>query len=193
MDILKKLRKFINLWVLTTDPKRIGIMYLVTSTVSEFIAFVYSSFIKIKLSSSGNSMLGGSASVYYNIVTMHDILMIFFMVMPILIEGFDNFCVPLQIRSADMAFPRMNSFSFWLLPLSLTTLMIAMRYKTGQGAAVGWTLYPPLISIHKGNAPDFLIISLHLNDLSSIGNAINITTTIINHKAMKYYDMSIYT
>ena len=75
--------------------------------------------------------------------------MIFFMVMPAMIGGFGNWFVPIMIGAPDMAFPRMNNISFWLLPVSLTLLILSIFVdgppgQTGVGG--GWTIYPPLSS-----------------------------------------------
>jgi len=106
--------------------------------------------------------------------------MIFFSIMPILIGGFGNYIVPLQINCSELAYPRINNFSIWLLIFSFITLQLASGnfLPETQGAGVGWTMYPPL-SILENMTMDFLIISLHLNGISSLFNAINVTITIL--------------
>jgi len=44
----------------------------------------------------------------------------------------------------------MNNISFWVLPSSLTLLLLSSLVE--QGAGVGWTAYPPLSSAlsHSG-------------------------------------------
>ena len=54
-------------------------------------------------------------------------------------------------------------------------------------------MYPPLSFETDSSGVDFLIVSLHLNGISSIANAINIATTILNHKSMALFDLPIYT
>ena len=55
----------------------------------------------------------------------------------------------------------------------------------GQGAGVGWTIYPPLSGPigHPGPSVDMVIFSLHLAGASSIMGAINFITTIFNMRA----------
>jgi len=79
-----------------------------------------------------------------------------------------------------MAFPRLNNLSFWLLPSSLTLLILSSFAENGVGT--GWTVYPPLSSVpgHTGVSVDLAIFSLHLAGLSSLLGAINFIITIVN-------------
>jgi cytochrome c oxidase subunit 1 len=91
-----------------------------------------------------------------------------------------------MIGAPDMAFPRMNNISFWLLPASISLLIISMFVPGAgfHGAGTGWTVYAPLsTSGHEGPAVDFAILSLHIAGASSILGAINFITTIFNMRA----------
>lgn len=85
-----------------------------------------------------------------------------------------------MIGAPDMAFPRLNNISLWLLPPSFILLLLSSFVEGGAGT--GWTIYPPLSSIHahSGGAVDLAIFSLHLAGVSSLLGAINFITTIIN-------------
>ena len=101
----------INNWILTTDHKRIGIMYGMGTTIFGFIGFYFSTIIRLELFSAGDQILGGNIQYYMVLITIHGITMIFFLVMPILTGAFGNIIIPVQIGTSEMSFPKLNNFS----------------------------------------------------------------------------------
>ena len=106
--------------------------------------------------------------------------MIFGGVMPAFV-GLANWMIPLQIGAPDMALPRMNNWSFWLLPVAFTMLLLTL-FLPGGAPAGGWTLYPPL-SLQGGYNVAFTIFAIHVAGISSIMGAINIIATVLNMRA----------
>ncbi len=166
-------------WLTTTDHKKIGILYLVTTFVFFLLGGVEALMIRLQLGSANNTLL--TPETYNQLFTMHGTTMIFLFIVPVM-AGFGNYFLPLMIGARDMAFPRLNALSYWLL-LAGGLVFYASLFFTPPEA--GWTSYTPLseAAFTPSGGQDAWIYLIHLTGLSSLIGAVNFYATIANMRA----------
>ncbi len=165
-------------WLTTTDHKKIGILYIVTSLVFFGAGGILALLMRAQLATPNEHFV--TQNSYDQLFTIHGTTMIFLVVVPIL-AGFGNYLVPLMIGARDMAFPRLNALSYWLFLFGGIVLYMSFLAKGGPASA-SWTMYPPLSNqfFSTGHGVDLWILSLHLLTIASLIGAINFVVTIAN-------------
>ncbi|HAO33730.1 MAG TPA: cytochrome c oxidase subunit I [Candidatus Competibacter sp.] len=171
-------RRGLSRWLLTTNHKDIGTLYLLLALLMFFVGGAMALVIRAELFQPGLQIV--NPQVFNELTTVHALVMIFGAVMPAFV-GLANWLVPMMIGAPDMALPRMNNWSFWIMPFAFT-LLLSTLFMPGGGPAGGWTLYPPLV-LQTGQAFPFVILAIHMMGVSSIMGAINIIATILNLRA----------
>jgi cytochrome c oxidase subunit I len=170
-------------WLASTDHKKIGVMYLLTTLVFFLVGGVEALLIRIQLAQPENTFL--SPEFYNQIFTMHGTTMIFLVVMPMLI-GFGNYLVPLMIGARDMAFPRLNAMGLWMLIFGGLLLYFSFIGGPAAGAPdAGWFSYTPLsekpYSFNAGL--DYWGLGLLVTGIGTISAGINFIVTILKLRA----------
>ncbi len=163
-------------WITTTDHKRIGILYIVTSLVFLVAGGILALLIRTQLLHANMDFVVRDG--YNELITMHGTTMVFLVVVPVW-AGFANFLVPLMIGTRDMAFPRLNAMSYWLF-LAGGLVLYSSWFAQGGAPRAGWTSYVPLSVQSEGAGQDLWILSLHILTISSLAGAINFLVTIHN-------------
>src|SRR5690625_2631074 len=85
-------------WIGTTDHKRIGIMYFITTLVFFFLGGVESGIVRLQLAQAEMTIV--SEELYNQAFTMHGLTMVFLVIMP-MSAAFFNYLVPLMIGARD--------------------------------------------------------------------------------------------
>jgi cytochrome c oxidase subunit I len=166
-------------WITTTDHKRIGIMYMVTTFAFFCLGGVEALIMRLQLGAPDNTLV--TPQTYNQLFTMHGSTMVFLFVVPMM-AGLANYFVPLMIGARDMAFPRLNALSYWLLLAGGIVFYASIFWNPPEA---GWTSYPPLSSsaFTPAGGQDAWIYLIHLTGISSILGAINFYATIANMRA----------
>jgi cytochrome c oxidase subunit I len=179
---------YIGEWLMTTDHKKIGVMYMLTGFAFFLVGGIEALLIRTQLAVPNGKVL--SPEIYNQIFTMHGVTMIFLFVMPTL-TGFGNYIVPLMIGARDMAFPRLNAFGYWLVLFG--GIFLNSSFLFGAAPNGGWFNYAPLSELTTacGNAvmctpgmnEDFWLLGILLLGISSIAGSLNFVVTILRMRA----------
>ena len=180
-------------WLTTTDHKRIGHLYLITTFVWFLFGGLLALIMRAELARPGLQFV--SVEQYNQLFTMHGTIMLLMFATPLFV-GFANVIMPLQIGAADVAFPRMNMLSYWLYIFG--ALMATAGFLTPGGAAsFGWTAYAPLSSTEfsPGIGSDLWVMGLAVSGIGTILGGVNFITTILCMRApgMTMFRMPIFT
>src|SRR5260370_15312027 len=128
----------IRSWLLTTDHKRIALLYLCSVTVFFFIGGVLATMIRIHLLTPGGALV--TPETYNKLFTMHGVAMIFFFLIPSIPAVLGNFLIPLMIGAKDLAFPKVNLLSSYIYIIGGSFVLYS--FGTG-GLDPPRTLYTP--------------------------------------------------
>jgi cytochrome c oxidase subunit I len=133
-------RKGIASWLLTTDHKRIAILYLSSMMTFFLVGMTLGAFMRLEHLTMGPTIM--KPTTYNALFTLHGVMMIFLFVIPGLSAVFGNFFLPIMIGAKDVAFPRINLLS-WYLFMSGATIALSSLF-TGNGPPdTGWSFYVP--------------------------------------------------
>lgn len=166
-------------WLLSTDHKRIGILYLVSITTAFLSAVVIGFFMRLEQISMGETVM--SAQTYNTLFTLHGVIMVFMFIIPGIPAVFGNFFLPLQIGAKDVYFPRINLLSWYCWVGGAVLLLVALFSGTGA-PDTGWTFYAPY-STRTGTNVTLALLAAFILGFSSILTGLNFITTIHRMRA----------
>jgi cytochrome c oxidase subunit 1 len=168
----------VSSWLLTTDHKRIGLLYLMSITFFFFIGGFFALLIRLELLTPAGDLV--LADTYNKLFTMHGQVMVFFFLIPSIPAVLGNFLVPIMIGAKDLAFPRINLLS-WYIYITGGTLML-LCILTG-GADTGWTFYTPFSTAFSHSQVILAGVAIFINGFSSILTGLNIVVTVHRMRA----------
>ena len=169
-------------WLLTTDHKRIAILYMLGITFFFFIGGAAAVLIRLELMTPAGDML--SDDTYNKMFTLHGVMMVFFFLIPSIPAVLGNFLIPLMLGARDLAFPKLNLMSWYLYMIgggiALTALILG-------GVDTGWTFYTPYSSVYSNGYVVMTIVGIFLAGFSSILTGLNFIVTTHKMRAPGLY------
>jgi cytochrome c oxidase subunit 1 len=168
----------IRSWLLTTDHKRIALLYLISITFFFFVGGFFALLIRLELLTPAGDLV--QADTYNKLFTMHGQVMIFFFLIPSIPAVLGNFLVPLMIGAKDLAFPRINLLSWYLYVIAGVIYVHCIL--TG-GVDTGWTFYTPFSTAFSNTRVIEAGIAIFIAGFSSILTGLNFVVTIHRMRA----------
>src|SRR5215475_7190983 len=165
-------------WLLTTDHKRIALLYLISITLFFFLGGFFALLIRLELLTPAGDLV--QAETYNKLFTMHGLIMIFFFLIPSIPSVLGNFLIPLMIGARDLAFPRVNLLSWYIYVVGGVFTLTAIV--TG-GVDTGWTFYTPYSSTYANSNVILTALGVFITGFSSILTGLNIIVTIHKMRA----------
>jgi cytochrome c oxidase subunit 1 len=168
----------IKSWLLTTDHKRIGILYLISISLMFLLGGILAGLIRLELLTPTGDVF--QPENYNKIFTMHGVVMIFFFLIPSIPATLGNFLIPLMIGARDLAFPRINLLSWYIYLVGGILTLSAMAL---GGVDTGWTFYTPYSSTYSNTYVMLTALGVFVSGFSSILTGLNFIVTIHRMRA----------
>ena len=165
-------------WLLTTDHKRIAILYLVTVTLMFFLGGAAATLIRLNLMTPYGELV--NADTYNKLFTMHGVLMVWFFLVPVIPVVLGNFFLPMMIGARDLAFPRLNLASWYIFIFGAAFTLWAI---TVGGVDTGWTFYTPFSSKSSHTNVIPTLTGIVISGFSSIATGLNFVVTVHRMRA----------
>src|SRR5581483_6094631 len=105
-------RENVRSWLLTTDHKRIGILYMVSIRLMFVLGGLAATLLRIHLLTPAGGLVGQAA--YNKLFTAHGVIMVWFFLIPSIPAVLGNFVLPIMLGARDVAFPRLNLLSWYI-------------------------------------------------------------------------------
>jgi cytochrome c oxidase subunit 1 len=168
----------IKSWLLTTDHKRIALLYLLSITFFFFIGGFFALLVRLELLTPAGDLM--QPDTYNKMFTMHGMVMVFFFLIPVVPAVLGNFLVPMMIGAKDLAFPRINLLSWYLYVIGGILMLHCIL--TG-GVDTGWTFYTPYSTAFTNTKIIEAGLAAFIAGFSSIFTGLNFIVTVHRMRA----------
>ncbi|MGH6985674.1 MAG: cytochrome c oxidase subunit I [Caulobacteraceae bacterium] len=176
-------------WLLTTDHKRIAILYAVSITGFFFLGGAAASLMRLQLFTPHGLLF--TPDEYNRLFTIHGIVMVWFFLIPSIPATFGNFLLPLMIGSREVAFPRLNLLS-WYIFMAGASLTIAAL--VSGGVDTGWTFYTPYSTLYSNSNVLLAAAGVFVAGFGTIATGLNFiaTTHMLRAPGMTWFRLPLF-
>jgi len=165
-------------WLLTTDHKRIGLLYMVSLTLMFFVGGFMAVLMRLELLTPAGDLV--TSDTYNKLFTLHGVIMVWFFLIPSIPSVMGNFILPLMIGAKDVAFPKLNLLSWYIYMLgALFTFYVVVS----GGVDTGWTFYTPFSTTASNTHVVSTTLGIFIIGFSSILTGLNFIVTIHKMRA----------
>jgi len=161
-------------WILSTDHKRIAILYLVSLIVFFLVAVTFGVLMRLEMLTIGKTIV--DPETYNALFTLHGVIMIFLFIIPGIPAVFGNFFLPIMLGAKDVSFPRINLLS-WYFYIFGAFLVLVSLFVGGGPIDTGWTFYVPY-SLRTQSNVSLAVFAAFILGFSSILTGLNFIVTI---------------
>ena len=169
----------IKSWLLTTDHKRIAMLYLISITVMFWIGGFFAMMIRLELLTPAGDLV--SSDTYNKLFTMHGIIMVFFFLIPSVPAVLGNFLIPLMVGAKDLAFPAAQPAE--LVSVHASAASPRWYAMVTGGVDTGWTFYTPFSTTYSNTHVIGAAVGIFIAGFSSILTGLNFIVTIHRMRA----------
>ncbi len=176
-------------WLLTTDHKRICVLYALTITAFFFLGGAAATLIRIQLFSPNGHLV--SADGYNKLFTLHGVVMVWFFLVPSIPTTLGNFLLPLMIGARDVAFPKLNLLSWYLL---IGGGALTVGALIAGGVDTGWTFYTPYSTLYSNTNVLLAVLGVFVVGFSSILTGVNFIATVhmLRTRGMSWFRLPLF-
>jgi cytochrome c oxidase subunit I len=159
-------------WLLTTDHKRIGVLYLISILFYFLVAAIAAALMRMELITPAGDMV--TSETYNKLFTIHGTLMVWFFLIPSIPAVLGNFILPMMLGARDVAFPKLNLLSWYLFNIGG---LLALYAVTFGGVDTGWTFYTPYSSTYSNSNVIMMAAGIFIAGFGTILTGLNFIVT----------------
>ena len=165
-------------WLLTTDHKRIGLLYMVSLTLMFFVGGFMAVLMRLELLTPQGDLV--TSDTYNKLFTLHGVIMVWFFLIPSIPSVMGNFILPLMIGAKDVAFPKLNLLSWYVY---IVGALFTFYVVVSGGVDTGWTFYTPFSTTAANTHVVSTTLGIVIIGFSSILTGLNFIVTVHKMRA----------